>query len=312
MTTTSGAAPAAPALPTLDTPEARWAYVLKLWQTHRLPTPDSIVVGKGLTVWLPRNERGQVDAWAAALGIEKPPFLHDPKLADGTSHELVGYSGHSYGAVSLDALCYVDLTADADAHGGPLVRPEPDELAAAVDGVVAMLVDEPTLDDVDRCGDCGADIDALGIQGRADHLAGHASVPNPVCNKKIQGELYCGLDTGHDGPCAAFGIAREMAAEPAAATGPRLAAAWQNEDGTIGRECVCGVTFDGFERKDAQLLDDLFAKHECNTLPPICGWLGGCNYGPDMTPAPAEPDEHGLCVQHRAEVFPELADGGAR
>lgn len=258
--TVSGAVTAAPALPPLDTPEARWAYLLTMWRSHGLPTPESMAVGEANeigSVWLPNHERAQVDQWIAALG-GKSATLNKPTRPDGTPSRNVSYGTFVDG---FHIACWLDLTADADEHGWQPDRPE---LVAAA-GVAEMLVAEP----------------------------------NPVCNKPLGVEQYCARDAGHDGDC-----------DPAAARGPKLAGGWRNGDGTIGLACVCEVTFDGFDPKDAATLDRLFANHECNTLPAPCGFIGGCTYGPDAAPAPAEPDGHHLCTQHRAEIFPELAGGG--
>lgn len=229
----------APALPQLDTPEARWSYVLTLWHTRGLPTPESIAVDErgNVTVWLPCNERGQVDQWANALDIQRAPFLHDARNEDSTTRPSVGYSTHGKNA---NALCYVDLTADAEVHG--LVGRS--ELATAADGVVAMLAE-------DECEDCGKHActcewggaflfacPTCGAQPKnwctvgvlddpltphADRAALYVADGEPVeahivCNNRLGVEAFCALDAGHTGDCDPSGHA----------TVPAEALAWLN------------------------------------------------------------------------------------
>jgi hypothetical protein len=122
---------------TADDREATWTHLLTTWREHRLPTPDNIDA-HALTVWLPRNERAQVDAWAAALGLK-------PAEIGGIRESGPGY----YSASPLDyrnplsVMCW--LSGDVADHWSPSDAVE-SPLSLAARTVVAMLApDSPDL-----------------------------------------------------------------------------------------------------------------------------------------------------------------------
>lgn len=115
---------------TKPTREQVWAYLLRLWSINDLPTPVQIevFVHEHALVRLPNNERGQVDRWAAALGMT-------PSVANrrgwynpvNDMHTIDAFPGWHF---SLS--CHLDLDADASAHwSGPAGSADPREQLAA-------------------------------------------------------------------------------------------------------------------------------------------------------------------------------------
>lgn len=116
----------------MTTPEALWAEILTIWQKCNLPTPVEISLTHN-AVTLPNNERGQVAAWAHALGCGPAHLGSVDPHPSGRPRTTTDFTAHVY-PYRRDAwwvMCNVDLDVDAEAHGWTSQSP--------LDAVSAMI-----------------------------------------------------------------------------------------------------------------------------------------------------------------------------
>lgn len=110
---------------TPSTREQVWAYLLRLWAANSLSTPTGIEVygHRHALVRLPDNERGQVDRWAAALGMKLCKAdrrgWYQPARNMAENEAFPGWH--------FSVSCHLDIGADAAKHwSGPVVAAETD------------------------------------------------------------------------------------------------------------------------------------------------------------------------------------------
>lgn len=119
---------------------AVWVQLLTLWKTNNLPSPESIDAGSG-AVWLPPNERGQVDAWGAALGLRPATVGPAGPLLSGKERTSTYYSAND-GAGRLSVMCNLSL-GDASDHWSPTKEAALSALESALASTTEHLTAEP-------------------------------------------------------------------------------------------------------------------------------------------------------------------------
>lgn len=134
------------------TPLQVWGIVLDLIATQGLPAPVKVEVREYhvAEIQLPRNERGQVDAWLNALGITAAAKVGKPDYSYTT------YAAESDGDCLLpkwrvEVSCGIDTAKSASVHGSDFTSPDVAEYAAwkaARDAELAALSAAETPADV--------------------------------------------------------------------------------------------------------------------------------------------------------------------
>lgn len=169
------------------TPDEVWAFVLDLWRFFGLDRPEVIGVREYgiLQIVLPDNERGQVDRWAAALGLPAAgvrtdrlfPTHRGPATSYGPACPAIYGTHEQLPGWAIDLSCHMLLGVDASEHwSGPvnaateepertLTSVEREILARATEGGAvlhdASCEDEPTIERIEIGADgCGCPISA--------------------------------------------------------------------------------------------------------------------------------------------------------